>query len=690
MSIDINSPNRLINRELSWLEFNCRVLEEAANPKTPLLEKLKFLAISDRNLDEFYMVRVAGLKRKKAADIGIVSKEGLTVTEQLDYIYKKSKVIFKDQSLCFNHLCDELKEQDVEIIKSVDLRKKELEWLEDYFLKKIFPAITPLAIDPLHPFPVIPNDALSIVLKLFDKEHDKFQWSIIPIPQNMQRFIKICGENKRLLPTEDAIRLFLRKVMPNFNIISSGYIHLIRDSEMDIDDDLEDVEELIESFKSALNKRKHGSVIRLMVNKDIDIDLIEFATNELHVEPDAIFEIDGLLNLSDIEEISIENKSQFKFRPFNPAVPDYIKEFSGDMFAVIKHRNVLLHHPYESFDPVINLVEQAANDPNVISIKQTLYRTSDNSPIVKALAQAAEHGKSVTVVVELKARFDEEKNIHVAQVLEDAGAQVVFGFMKYKTHVKLLLISRKEEEEIVNYLHFSTGNYHPITAKTYTDISYFSADQDLALEATKVFNYITGYVQPANLKKFNISPIALQRIIFDLIDVEIENAQAGKPAGIWLKLNSLVDSKIIDKLYEASCAGVKIELVIRGICCLKPGIPGLSENIKVRSIVGRFLEHSRLVCFANGEALPSSKSKVYISSADWMPRSFHRRVEAMILVEDKDIKKRILDELMYLNLNDTEQTWFLDSEGHYHRNEDTNKKAINIHKEFMARVKEEQ
>ena len=689
MSVDLKSPNRLINRELSWLEFNCRVLEEASNPKNPLLEKLKFLSISDKNLDEFYMVRVAGLKRKKAADIGIVSKEGFTTAEQLDYIYKKTKVIFKDQSHCFNHLCEDLKEQGVEIIKSIDLKKKELEWLEDYFLKKIFPAITPLAIDPLHPFPVIPNDALSIVLKLFDKEHDRFQWSIIPIPQNMQRFIKICDENKKLLPTEDAIRLFLRKVMPNFSIISSGYIHLIRDSEMDIDDDLEDVEELLESFKSALNKRKHGSVIRLMVNKDIDPDLIEFATNELHVEPDAIFEIDGILNLSDIEEISFETKSKFKFQPHNPVIPDYIKEVSGDIFSLVKQKDVLLHHPYESFDSVVDLLEQAANDPNVISIKQTLYRTSDDSPIVKALAQAAEHGKSVTVVIELKARFDEEQNINLAEKLENSGAQVVFGFMKYKTHVKLLLISRKEENEVVNYLHFSTGNYHPITAKIYTDLSYFSADQDLALEATKVFNYITGYVQPVDLESFSISPLYLQKNIFALIDNEIENLKAGKPAGIWVKLNSLVDSKIIDKLYEASNAGVKIELVIRGICCLKPGIKGLSENIRVRSIVGRFLEHSRLVCFANGEEFSADTAKVFISSADWMPRSFHRRVEAMISINDKEIKRRILDEIMFLNLNDTEQTWFLDSEGRYHRYIDRENKQINIHQEFIDRTKED-
>ena len=687
MQIDINSPHRLINRELSWLEFNCRVLEEASNKNNPLLERLKFLSISDRNLDEFYMVRVAGLKRKQAADIGLVSKEGLSLKEQLESIYKKSKEIFKDQSKCFNALCEELKKHGVELIRSVDLRKKELEWLEDYFLKKIFPAITPLAIDPVHPFPVIPNDALSIVLKLFDVKQDRFQWSIIPIPQNMQRFIKICGENKRLLATEDAIRLFLRKVMPNFNIISSGYIHLIRDSEMEIDDDLEDVEELLESFKSALNKRKHGSVIRLMVNKDIDPDLIEFATNELHVEPDAIFEVDGILNLSDIDKISVANKSRYKFLPFNPAIPEPIKEFSGDMFAAIRHRDILLHHPYDSFDPVINLLKQAADDPNVISIKQTLYRTSEDSPIVQALAHAAEAGKSVTVVVELKARFDEEKNIKLDEFLENAGAQVVFGFMKYKTHAKLLLISRQEENEIINYLHCGTGNYHPITAKIYTDLSYCSSNQDLALEATKVFNFVTGYVQADNLKSFAIAPNYLQKELFSLIDNEIRNAKAGKAAGIWLKLNSLVDSNIIDKLYEASCAGVKIDMVIRGICCLKPGIDGLSENITVRSIVGRFLEHSRIVCFANGKELPSKDAKVYISSADWMPRSFHRRVEAMLLVDDAETRRRILEEIMHFNLNDTEQSWILDSDAKYTRMNDS-KNKFNIHKEFLKIAKE--
>jgi polyphosphate kinase len=454
---------------------------------------------------------------------------------------------------------------------------------------------------------------------------------------------------------------------------------------MEIDDDLEDVEELIESFKSALSKRKQGTVIRLIVNKDIDPDLIAFATEELHIRPSDIFKMDGLLNLSDLEQISSKKMPQLKFVPFSPSVPAYLKD--GDIFTAIREKDILLHHPYESFDPVIDFLTQAAKDPNVVSIKQTLYRTSEDSPIVKALAQAAEAGKSVTVMVELKARFDEEKNIKLAGVLEKSGAQVVFGFMKYKTHSKMILVTRKEEGQLRSYAHFGTGNYHPQTAKIYTDISVFTADPVLTRDAAKIFNYVTGYVRPDSLEKISISPLNLKIDLFSLIDTEIENAKEGKPAHIIAKLNALVDSDIIDKLYSASAAGVKVDLIVRGICCLKPGLKGLSENIKVRSIIGRFLEHSRIVCFANGSRIPSTRAKVFLSSADWMPRSFIRRVESMIPLEDPVIHKRILEEVIFYNLADNEQSWLLKSDGTYERMHVLSDK-VNIHQTFLNLAKD--
>ena len=684
-NIDADSPRRLINRELSWLEFNSRVLDEARNKNHPLFERIKFLAISDRNLDEFFMVRVAGIHRKLDADLNILTKEGLTNLEQLNAIRKKTARFLVEQVDVLEQLLAELKEEGIEIVKPLDLTSDEKCWLEKHFIEKIFPTITPLAIDPVHPFPVIPNDALSIVLKLFDRDTLRPQWSVIPIPQNLDRFVKLFGKNERLLPTESAITMFLSKILHNFDLISYGFIHLIRDSEMEIDDDLEDVEELIESFKSALSKRKQGTVIRLIVNKDIDQDLIAFAIDELNIRASDIFKMDGLLNLSDLEQISSKHLAHLKFTPFNPALSTALKD--SDMFSLIRDRDILLHHPYESFEPVINFLKQAARDPNVVSIKQTLYRTSEDSPIVKALAQAAEAGKSVTVMVELKARFDEEKNIRLADVLEKAGAQVVFGFMKYKTHSKMILVTRKEEGQLRSYAHFGTGNYHPHTAKVYTDLSVFTADSVLTRDAAKIFNYVTGYVRPDSLEKISISPLNLQSYLFALIDTEINNARDGKPAHIIAKLNALVDSDIIDKLYAASSAGVKVDLIVRGICCLKPGLRGLSENIRVRSIIGRFLEHSRIVCFANGYEIPSPKAKVFLSSADWMPRSFIRRVESMIPLEDPVIHKRVLEEVLYYNLNDNEQSWLLKSDGTYERVESSESK-INIHQSLLNLAKD--
>lgn len=652
------------NREFSWLAFNRRVLGEANNPLNPLMERVKFLAISDANLEEFFNVRVAGLWGQVEAGVDKHSIDGLSAQEQIKEITKLSKKLLKAQQKTWQQLCLELARVGIEILTPEEISNVEKNWLNGFFEEQLFPALTPMAIDPAHPFPFIPNDGFVMLLKVKKNQKPKINWALLPIPKTLPRFIQL-GRSQRFVMIEDVLPLYFDALFPGFKIDDMGLAHVIRDSELDID---EEVEDLVEMYKDALRRRKHGNVIRLVVNDAFPDDLLTNLVNELEVEEDAIFDVDGRLNLSDLHSLrQYQFPSTLSYARYNAPMPRQITDAHNNYFDAIKQGDILIHHPYENFEAIINFLRQAARDPNVLAIKQTLYRTTLDSPMTKALIDAAESGKSVTAVVELKARFDEETNINIADALERAGVHVVYGVIGLKTHAKMTLVVRREGKHIVNYVHFGTGNYHPITAKQYTDVSYLSCNKALCEDAIKTFNFVTGYGVPKELNYLSISPVNLQKKILTLIEQEIENAQKGLPAGIWAKMNALVDPTLIDALYKASNAGVKINLVVRGMCCLRPGVQGLSENIEVHSIVGRFLEHTRAICFANGHELPSLHARVFISSADWMPRNFYSRVETLVEIPDKKVQHQLLAVLMAANLKDKAQSWRLLPDGSYER-----------------------
>ena len=682
--VNIKSSARFLNRELSWLAFNWRVLELAQDPTWPLLERVRMVSISSSNLDEFYTVRVAGLRELVRNGITKLYADGLTPAQQLKLIDVNAKALSHAQQIAWNKLIIELAEKEISILQQDQLTNKDKAFLDKVFLERIFPIVSPLAVDPAHPFPFIHSGGLAIALHLEMKNSKKVLQALLPIPNNTDRFIRLpCknGTGLRIVPIEIILIQALSVLFPSYNLVGHCMFRVLRDSDLEIEDEAED---LVREFETALKRRVRGDVVRLKITKDAPENLQNMIFGALHVHKGEVIEVDGILGLEDLSEICVMGPEALCWPSNEPRVPERVKDFDQDVFAAIRQKDMLLHHPYESFDIVINFLWQAARDPYVVAIKQTLYRTSNQSPIVEALCAAAEAGKSVTAIVELKARFDEATNIKLSRQMELAGVHVVYGFIDMKTHAKVSTIVRKEKEKLITYTHFGTGNYHPVTANVYSDLSFFTCDSSLGKDATKLLNYVSGYAEAEGLNDLSIAPSFLFNDLLRYIEAETQAALGGKPAQIWAKMNSIMERNIIDALYRASQAGVKIDLVVRGICGVRPGVTGLSENIRIKSVVGRFLEHSRIVCFANGTEMPHKNALVFISSAVWMGRNLHGRVESMVKIRNKTVQAQILSQIMAANLADTRNSWVLHADGTYHRNLDTGDTALfNCHRFFM-------